>query len=839
LKIYRLLILIWFYLGIYSNVSFAQNTESKPLVDLIPVLEQRFNVIFTYTDKNIEGIFVSIKQKELSLNEYLSEIENQTRLDFKKLDSRYIAIRSRKNGVKISGQIIDQTTKEHIDGAVIYSEHSYAISNANGWFTLKVNQQKDSILIVRHTGYKSLHLKQHALINDSSKYELTPDVQALQEVVVNYIAKGLDKLPDGSIQMNVQNLEVLPGLSEPDILHAIQVLPGLQSINETVSDINTRGGTNDQSLVLWDGVKMYQTGHFFGLVSAFNSNLIHKTEIIKNGASAVYDEGVSGIIEMQQQDYPVHNLEVSTGLNMMSGDLILKTPLFKNLSVIIGARHSINQLWESPTYESYYKRAFEHTESLLDQSETNKSVEDTHNFSFYDLSCKLIYDISEKDKFRFSILNIDNSFEYEENAIIRDTLHSKMSHLNQSSILSNISYVRTWNKKHVTQLSAYVSNYNLDGTNVSIADNDHHLQKNEVLDLGIKLNSDNKINQTITLSSGYQFKEVGIRNQDNIRKPGYKRDAKDVLRIHSLYTEAENTELYKNLYLRAGLRVNYFSKFKEFSFEPRAVLNFKLSKHFSIEALAEKKSQHSTQQIDYQTDFLGIEKRRWVLSNNESIPLLKSQQLSVGIQYKHNNLLVSLEGYQKKVNGLITTSQGFQNQFEDVYSIGKYSAKGVELLINKRFKQANIWMNYALAQNNYHFKEFTPSSFPNNLDIKHTLSLGGSYHTRKFEVSGGLNYRTGKPYTKPKQEDPGESNGIVYNPPNSSRIQDYLRLDISARYYFNLNKLSGELGVSVWNILNRKNVINVFYSRNNKDDIEQVTQNALEFTPNVSLRLNF
>jgi hypothetical protein len=835
----RFLIVIWFFLSILSNTSFAQNTESKPLVDLLPVLEKQFDIVFTFADENIKGKFVTVPHKDLSLDEYLGELEKQTNLSFNKLNSRYIAIRRNIHDIWVSGHIVDQSTKEHLVGALVYSENKHTLSNENGWFSIKVNQEKDSILIVRYTGYKSLQLKKHTWSKDSSIYELTPDVQDLKEVVVNYIANGIDKLPDGSIQMNVQNLQVLPGLSEPDVLKAAQVLPGIQSINETVSNINIRGGTNDQNLVLWDGVKMYQTGHFFGLVSAFNSHLIHKTKIVKNGTSAAFDEGVSGVIDMQQQDYLAHDLKVSAGLNMLSADIIIKTPLTKKLSLIFGARHSINELVESPTYTSYYKRAFEHTEVLRNQQKNNTRVDNNHDFSFYDLSCKLLYDISENDKIRFSILNVKNTIEYEESALIRDTLHSKKSHLNQSSLLSSFNYTRSWTENHTTQLSAFVSNYYLDGTNVSLADNEHHLQRNEVLDWGVKLNTKIKINSGIAFSSGYQFKEVGIRNQDNIRKPGYKRDAKDVIRIHSLYTEVESKELFRKLYIRAGLRTNYFSKFNEFSFEPRAALNFKLSEYISLEALAEKKSQHTTQLIDYQTDFLGIEKRRWVLSNNQSVPLLKSQQYSIGMQYNRKSFLASLEIYKKKVSGIITASQGFQNQYQNVYSIGKYNTQGIELLINKRFRQTNIWVNYALAQNDYYFQEFTPSTFPNKLDIKHAISLGGSYHTRRIEVSGGFNYRTGKPYTKPALETLNENDEIVYEAANQSRLEDYIRLDISAKYKFNFKNVKGELGVSVWNILNQKNVINVFYRQNDNKEIEQVTQNALEFTPNMSLRLKF
>jgi hypothetical protein len=258
-----------------------------------------------------------------------------------------------------------------------------------------------------------------------------------------------------------------------------------------------------------------------------------------------------------------------------------------------------------------------------------------------------------------------------------------------------------------------------------------------------------------------------------------------------------------------------------------------------VEALAEKKSQYTTQLIDFQTDFLGIEKRRWVLSNDESVPLLKSQQFSLGLQYNRNNFLVSLESYLKKVTGIISPSQGFQNQYQFIYSIGEYYAQGMELLLNKRFNRSTTWLTYTLAKNDYYFEEFIPSVFPNNLDIRHAVSVGGTINLQNFEVSAGFNYRTGKPYTKPAQEDLNEANEILWEEANSSRLKDYARLDLSAKYTFTVKNVEAELGVSFWNILNRQNIYNIFYQVNEKNEIEKITQNTLGFTPNVGLRMFF
>lgn len=839
MKINILLLVLSVLLTGVSYECIAQDTNTKPLESFLHILENRFDVAFTYADENIQDITVSIPSNNLSLEEYLTELQKQTNLEFKRLDSRYIAIKKSTPEITVSGKVIDKNTRDLLAGAVLISGDKHAVSDNKGQFTIKLSPESDSVLTIMYVGYKQLVTNNKSWLDEELVFELVPDVLEIDEVVVNYIVKGIDKLPDGAIQMNMINLEILPGLSEPDVLHSVQVLPGIQSVNESVSDINIRGGTNDQNLVLWEGTKMYQTGHFFGLISSINSHLIHKSKVIKNGASVEYGEGVSGIIDMNQQDYLVNDFEASAGLNMISADAIVKIPLTEKISLMLGARHSVNNIVITPTYNSYYKRAFEDTE-LLQHHHTNDSmVDDYHDFSFYDLSLKFLYDISGKDKIRFSILHIKNLIKYEESALVNDTLFNRNSYLSQSSILSNFDYSRKWSDKHTSQFTANISQYSLEAMNVELVNEQHHFQKNDIIDWGLKLTSKYQFTPKINFLTGYEFDEIGIRNQDNINKPDYNRDVKDVLDIHSLFSELEIKRLFDRAYLRFGIRANYLHKFDELFLEPRAVLNVKLNDFISCEVLAEKKSQYTTQLIDFQTDFLGIEKRRWVLSNNKSVPVINSQQFSMGMQYHRNRFLISVEAYKKKVSGIITPSQGFQNQFQYVYAIGNYSAKGIEMLVDKSFNKTTMWFNYALAKNDYYFKEFTPSVFPNNLDIRHTISVGCSYSIKNLELSSGFNYRTGKPHTKPAEDNIQAETEIIYEEPNSSRLSDFVRLDISAKYKFNIKKVKGELGVSVWNVLNSENEINIFYQRNDNNEIEQVTQHALLITPNVNLRFRF
>jgi hypothetical protein len=253
------------------------------------------------------------------------------------------------------------------------------------------------------------------------------------------------------------------------------------------------------------------------------------------------------------------------------------------------------------------------------------------------------------------------------------------------------------------------------------------------------------------------------------------------------------------------------------------------------------KNQTTAQVIDNQNDFLGVEKRRWVLSDNDSIPVIRSRQASFGIHYQRKSLLISLEGYYKQVEGIISSSQGFQNQFQFIRVSGNYDTYGLDFLVNQKFVNFSTWLSYSYARNNYEFVDFDPSEFPNNLDIRHAITLGTSYQTGHFQLSAGVNWHTGIPYTQPSPENPVINRRINYDSPNASRLEDYLRVDLSAKYWFPLSpgKTRATVGASVWNISNHQNVINIYHRINDRGKVEPVERYSLGITPNFMFRIDF
>jgi hypothetical protein len=816
--------------------AFAQDKQQQPLSVILKQIEAKFDVTFTYADSNIKGIVLTPPSGE-TLTEIIAYLEKQTGLVFEILDGNFIAIQKYTTEQKVfCGFLLDSEDQEPIIGATIVINDKLTISDHHGYFELISSKQK-ALANIRSVGYKSISFE----IDDQDTCRtilLSTQPITLQEVVVsNIITKGIDKKIDGVFVIKPNELGILPGLIEPDVLQAIQVLPGIQSINETVSDINVRGGTNDQNLVLWDGIKMYQAGHFFGLISAYNPYITQEVNLIKNGTTASLGDGISSTLDIHTDDKLSEKVTAGAGLNMINADIFFKIPISKKVSFHASSRRSFADVFKSPTYDQYFERAFRNTDVIQELDSTNNfQLATDQKFDFYDVNAKILYDASTRDKIRVNFINISNNIDYKENGVINNVTESKTSSLQQSSLASGITYNKLWSNRVTSATSIYLSKYTLQAINFDVENDQRLAQKNEVLDLGVKADVWIKLSDRFDLESGYQFYEVGISNSEEVKNPSFSRLIKEVLRSHVLFSEAHFRSVSGATSFRGGLRGTYYPKFDHYVFEPRLSFNQKLFNNLRLEILAEQKNQFTTQIVDFQNDFLGVEKRRWGLANNKDIPIIKSSQVSAGLQFQKKSLLISLEGYLKKVTDIITLSQGFQNQFKRIKGVGDYTTSGVDFLINKKFKKFSTWLSYAYADNNFHFPSLRPADFSNNLEIEHFITFGASYEVKGLQLSAGVNWHTGKPFTEPSSITDGK---IIYNTPNSSQLAEYMRIDFSAKYNFAVSKKNrGQIGVSIWNIADKQNIIDTFYEPlGNK--AKRIDKEALGLTPNISLRMFF
>lgn len=842
--------LILGFLLFFHTLHAQEQQNSVGLIPYLKTLEERFNIKFSYLNEDLDDFTISIPENMVTLNDILDYIESRLQLQAEKLNDRYYTL-TKSTNITLCGTVLDNFAENTIPGATVevLGTEIAQTTDSNGGFMLH-DVSRDASLKIRYLGYLTKYIPIKSLIQQGGcpKILMAQHYEQLDEVIVyKYLTTGLIKEKDASITLNTPEFGILPGLIEPDILQTVQALPGIKSIDETVSDINVRGGTNDQNLVLWNGIKMYQFGHFFGLISAFNPYLTDKVSVIKNGTPAAFGDGVSSVIQMETSNQIADTFEGGAGFNFISGDIFGQFPLSNKLGFQFSARRSTTDFLNTPTYNKFFDRAFQDSKVTDENNVTvDENISRDEDFYFYDFSGKLLYDINDFHKLRFSAIHINNNLNYIETDQTND--ETTQSILEQTNISIGGQLLSDWSGNFSSQLNVYYSRYNLDAQ--SIFDNQIQQleQKNIVDERAVKLNTEYKFTDHLQWTNGFQYIETGIINRAFVTQPSFDTNIKGVIRIHSPYTEIKYHSSENKFIGRVGARVNFIENldtFNKYLVEPRINLNFKLANYLRAELLGEFKSQTTHQIIDLEQNFLGIEKRRWTLSDEDTLPITQSKQGSLGINYERNNFYLGLEGFYKNVDGISTRTQGFQNQNQFSGEIGSYDVKGVEFLINKRGDNYSTWLSYAYNKNDYTFNSVVPSKFPNNLDIHHTITFAGTYNYKDLKLSVGINYRTGKPYTEPLDGDEALDNSffparINYQSPNSSRLPEYFRADASAVYNFDIGRrIRATTGVSLLNMTNRKNSLNRYYRVNDEDQIEAVESVSLGITPNVSFRVSF
>ena len=667
---------------------------------------------------------------------------------------------------------------------------------------------------------------------------LNPAATSLNTVLLkSYLTKGIIQQTNGSQTIDYTDFGILPGLIEPDVLQTIQALPGIQSINENIADINIRGGTNDQNLILWDGIKMYQSGHFFGLVTAFNPYLTTTATVSKNGTSARFGDGVSGVITIATNDSLPESSRASIGSNLINADLYAAIPLGKKLGLRLASRKSYSELYKSITYTNYFDQRFQNTEVATALTDAQR---DLSKFSFYDVNAQLIYKPGKSTYLKANVLRIANRLRFQERSL-NDTIGLRESSAAQSSFSANIKFEQKWNTDWRVQFQGYFTNYELNARNENVEDQQRLIQLNDIKETAAKLQTTYTGWNNFIWRAGYDFVETGILNTQDVNNPIVRTARKEVLRVHGLYLESNFlSDRTPSTSFTVGIRTQYFEDFGKFRLEPRLSFRQNITSRFAFVAAAEAKSQTTTQTITVQNDFLGIENRRWLLANESTIPILTNQQASAGLQLQTKGWLLSAEGYLKYVDGITSQSQRFQNQFQFTQTVGAYHVRGLDFLLNKRFHNINSWLSYSLAKNTYDFPELEPTRFHNVIDIRHTVTSGVSYTLTNLKLSAGLNWRSGKPFTRPLLENQNTEGAILYSEPNERSISDFLRLDISVLYNRQLSKkLRLYAGVSVLNATDKDNIINSYFNRTTDGEITRINQRGLPFTPNATLRLDF
>ncbi|HNY30564.1 MAG TPA: TonB-dependent receptor [Fibrobacteria bacterium] len=102
----------------------------------------------------------------------------------------------------------------------------------------------------------------------------------------------------GTERVTVQSILRRPALGEPDVIRAVQALPGVVQSSDFSTKIYVRGSAADQNLILWDGAPVYSPAHFMGLFSTFLADATGNVEFHKGGFDPRYGNRLSSVLRV-------------------------------------------------------------------------------------------------------------------------------------------------------------------------------------------------------------------------------------------------------------------------------------------------------------------------------------------------------------------------------------------------------------------------------------------------------------------------------------------------------------------------------------------------------------
>jgi hypothetical protein len=786
----------------------------------------------------------------------------------------------------LSGYIKDAQSGEPLIGANIYvpSLKIGGTSNIYGFYSLKLPIKKDLTATVSFVGYESdtihVFLENDKVLNLSLKPSTT--LEGI-EVVANSNFNN-DKI--GTIILPVKQVEALPNIgSEPDVLKAVQLLPGVKFGNEGTTGLYVRGGGADQNLILLDGIPVYNASHLFGFLSIFNTSSINHIELIKGGFPARYGGRLASVLDIRTKEGNMETLHGEATLGIIASKIMVEGPIIKNkMSFSVAARRSL--------YEAY----------TLPVKWMNSSSEENlfSNYYFYDINAKLNYRFSEKDRIYLSFyqgqdkINIVETLQqpaykelYEQSISWGNQIGSfRWNHLFNNHLFSNLTL---WSNRYAFQIG---TNSNLQPIDTTIQGYEYVFNyQSKVKDWGGRMDFYYQPSNQHSIKFGgeavHHTFTPGVTayiSSENVVAPTDTTPQNNTIAQEARVYLEDNFRIADNFQINIGGHFSLFNVNKKIyhSIEPRLSANYQATSNISIQAAYSQMKQYLHL---LSNSGLGVPTDLWI-SPTENVAPQQSWQVSTGVSFQNKNkdLQITVEGYYKAMKGLIDYKEGASfllngsNWENQIVKDGIGDAYGAEFFIQKTNNKLTTWLGYTLSWSNRQFENINNGNpYPYKYDRRHDLSLVAFYKIKKnIEISGTWVFATGNALTLPKSVYPStiyppdiirrsnfnNSNildlpipNIVsrnpteifdYDGKNSSRMPNYHRLDLAVNFHKKTKRGERTINVSVYNVYNRKNPYFVRYvfkgdsftnSYSGKGTFETVS--LLQIIPSVSYTLKF
>jgi hypothetical protein len=754
--------------------------------------------------------------------------------------------------VTISGYVLDELTDEKIIGAIINANNNAVSTNEFGFFSISIDTSQTKKISVKYIGYAEKIL---TINGKTSFYNIS--LQSKTNIATIYVYGNRRNLDNYSF--SIDEIKKLPSLTgEKDIIKSLQLMPGVQFGNEGTSDLYVRGGTPDQNLILLDDMPMHFVSHLGSFVSIFDINSINSIKLYKNGFPAKYGSNLSSILDIRMKDGNMNKFEGDFTLGLIASKISLNGPIVKNkISFVFTFRRSNFD----PLSWAIYK--------LFPENETFV------NYKFYDISAKVNFKISNKDKIDISFYN---GADYNKMKIFNSDISTVLANYNTSfkidytnswgNYLNSIRWTHVYNSQLFQKLILgfssfqYSKSQEMESTdknsgNVVGYGSSDYLTK--IQDFVLKIDYDYFINPI-------NYLNFGLSSTYHVYNPGeFSSILWTITESDTIYASKKETilepweyDLYADYYFNTekfdfnlGFHGNlYFINNKTwYNLQPRAKIQYKPTANNNI-TLSYDKTYQNLHILTMSSSIVPAD--IWVPATEKAQPE-SANQFSLGLSHSFSQKYeLSISGFYKTINNLIDYKRYFyitdtinnptwENQ---IVTNGKGNIYGIEFLAEKKSGNLTGWISYTYMKNFRHFDDLNNGEpFAFNYDRRHNLQLVAQYNFNKnLSLNAVFMFGSGYPLSLSviKQNiveiidvddninSPGTvvNEGVIYsshinfdgstyvfNKINTYRMPAYHRLDISLNWEKQKKHGIRTWSFSIYNVYNQQNAYFLFLAR--------------------------
>jgi hypothetical protein len=713
-------------------------------------------------DKNVDVDF-----QNQTIDNVLEDLLSDENIEYKKANnnillrksSEYVEVKNDnyKSTIHLRGKVnTDVESMGSLAYATVMVKNSAigTYTDENGEFDLEIpGDYKQSIIKVSYLGYQDAEYELSELTDAYVLLQMNNQAVSIEEVIIKNRKKPIRIMnSDNSISLNSTQIKSnISGVMGNDINRSIQLLPGITAHDDDCSDIKIRGRNSDETLLILDGMPIYNTDHYFGIFSGVNAAHIDSVNIYKNNYPIQYGEKTAGVIEFLSDDKIPLKAESEIGIDLLTLSGATRVPLGINSALQITGRTTLFGV-----NNNNFNVISDMNDDLVMVSNFGNRVDGRQSdpdFKFYDINGKYNYNNEDNLSIELNLYRSQDQFTNQNSIVIEDNRRDKLtltldedrqwmttatSVIMKKALTNNIklnarayytNYSSTNNEdinigKDIDQNGGPPNPQNQESTELGAIHN------NDLTDYGIDAYAEiNAGHHGFVLGAVTAQQNVSYLFEENTERKLFGEANYNSLGAYTSYTFSPSNKFKAN----AGLRTMYFTDLNDLFYSPRVQLRYKLSDRVAL-----KGSYNYVQQIirqlyyEYRSEPLDL----WVAAGQNDIPVLSSHNFMLGTSLSLGAITIDIEAYQKIIDGTIeyavtdpTNNNNNPSKGED-YNIyfGEGRVQGIDLIASFGHKKYDSYISYTLSRSQERYREINRNRFyASENDRRHQLKWVNTY----------------------------------------------------------------------------------------------------------------